>query len=104
LEGNRKRKRIKKKERPIVNVMYFSFWAAILIMFAALFFSQMESYNELQAQLALANANVAREKAENDRLELQLTFFDIDDYVEQLARERLGMVRPNEIVFRNIAD
>jgi cell division protein FtsB len=79
------------------------FWIAILVMFAILFVSQMESYNELQAQLAQTNANIERAQAEQSRLEQQLTFFDNDFYIEQLARER-GLVRQNEIVFRNIAE
>jgi len=76
----------------------------MIVMFAWLFVNQMESYNDLQAQLTRINANIEAERAENYRLTMQLTFFDSDMYVEQLARDRLGMIRPGEIVFRNIAD
>ena len=99
-----KRERIKKRESPIVNVLYITFWAVIIIMFTALLFFQMESYNEKQAELARVTANLEREKAEYEQLQYQLSLFDSDAYIEQLARDRLGMVRQNEIVFRNIAE
>jgi cell division protein FtsB len=104
MEDRQPRKRIKKRERPLVITLYVMFWAAVLIMFAGLFVSQMESYNELQAELTRVNSNIALERAEYERLQHQLHLFDSDAYMEQLARDRLGMVRPNEIVFRNIAD
>jgi len=94
----------RKKEHPIVTALYVTFWAVVFIMFAMLFVNQMDSYNELNAELTRTNAAIAREQAEAERLELHLAFFDSDAYIEQLARERLGMVRYNEIVFRNIAD
>lgn len=99
-----KRKRIKKPERPLVLTLYIVFWSAIVIMFFILFVSQMESYNELNAELTRLSNSIAAERAEYERLQMQLTFFDSDTYIEQLARERLGMVRPGEIVFRNIAE
>ncbi|MCL1863451.1 MAG: septum formation initiator family protein [Defluviitaleaceae bacterium] len=98
------RKRIKKRERPLVLALYFIFWAVALIMFGGLFVSQMESYNNLQAEITRLNTEISRAQAEKEQLEIQLSFFDSDAYLEQLARNMLGMVRPNEIVFKNIAD
>lgn len=98
-----KRKRIKKPERPMVLTLYITFWTAIFIMFVWLFFNQMDSYNELHSQLTALNANIAREQEEAARLEVQMYLLDTDAYLEELARRR-GMVRPNEIVFNNIAD
>jgi len=100
----RPRKRIKIPENPIVLGLYFTFWAAILFMFAWHFVSQMGEYNELRSELSRVNTRISAAKAEQERLQFELTFFDSDSYLEQLARERLGMVLPNEIVFRNIAD
>ncbi|MCL2049631.1 MAG: septum formation initiator family protein [Defluviitaleaceae bacterium] len=100
----RKRTRIKKPENKVVLGLFFLFWAAILIMLFALFVGEMEMYNELQTQLARERANVEAALTEQESLEIELTFFDSDSYLEQLARERLGMARPNEIVFRNIAE
>lgn len=79
------------------------FWFLTIGMLAAFIVSQAGMYNELRAELNQVQAAIAREAAEVEQLYLQITFFDSDAYIEQLARERLGMVRPNEIVFRNIA-
>lgn len=97
------RKVIQKKENPIVMGLYITFWVSILVMFFLLFLNQMESYNTLRADLTRLEAEVAQAQAEAYSLELQLTLFDSDVYLEYLARRR-GMVRPNEIVFRNVAD
>jgi len=72
-------------------------------MFTVLFVSQTGTYNDLQAQLTRLRASIEAEQLEIQRREIQLSLFDSDQYVEQLARNR-GMVHPNELVFRNIAD
>jgi cell division protein FtsB len=92
-----------KKERPIVITLYIIFWSAILIMFGGLFVGQMENYNELQSELTRLNASIAEEEATSAQLQTQLSFFDSDAYMEYLARRR-GMVRENEIIFRNVAE
>jgi len=92
-----------KKKRPIVLVLYMVFWAALLIMFGGLFVGQMEYHNSLQAELTQLNARTAEARAESEQLDIRLAFFDSDAYMEYLARRR-GMVRPNEIIFRNIAE
>ncbi|MCL1878497.1 MAG: septum formation initiator family protein [Defluviitaleaceae bacterium] len=84
--------------------LYYIFWAAILILLGALFVNQMESYNERRAELTRINTEVEREQAEYVRLTYQLESLDREDYIERLARDILGMVRPNEIVFRNMAE
>jgi len=101
--------RHKKIEKPKVKnkislTLYVIFWALILIMFSGLIITQAGQYNELRTTLNRINEDVARERAIHDDLNHQLQFFDSDAYIESLARERLGMIRPNEIVFRNVAE
>jgi cell division protein FtsB len=103
VDGENSNKNETPKENPIVITLYIIFWSAILIMFGGLFVGQMENYNALSAELTRINALVAEEQAEAEQLDIQLTFFDSDAYMEYLARRR-GMVRPNEIIFRNIAE
>ena len=85
-------------------VLYVIFWAMILTMFGAMIITQAGRYNQLRADFARIDGDVARERAIYHDLNNQLLFFDSDTYIETLARERLGMIRPNEIVFRNIAE
>ncbi|MCL2225698.1 MAG: septum formation initiator family protein [Defluviitaleaceae bacterium] len=93
----------RKKENPIVITLYIIFWSAILVMFGGLFVSHMDEYNALQAERTRVYSAIAEAQATAEQLEIQLTFFDSDAYMEYLARRR-GMVRPNEIIFRNIVD
>ena len=103
MQKPKQRTRIKKRVRPVILGLYVAFWITVMIMFSILFINQMSTYNDLQAQLTRVNDDIEREQADAQLRELQLSMFDSDAYVEQLARSR-GMVHPNEIVFRNIAD
>jgi cell division protein FtsB len=94
----------RKKSRPFVLFLYIAFWLAMLSMFAALTIYQMGVYNELTEQLLRVQAELERERTIASEMYLQQLLFDSDAHIEQLARERLGLVRPNEVVFRNIAD
>jgi len=97
------RTRIKKRTRPIVLALFVAFWVVIFVMFTILLVRQMGTYNDLQAELTRIRAGIIAEQYEIERREIQLSLFDSDLYVEKLARNR-GMVHPNELVFRNIAD
>jgi len=103
-EGRRKPIEKPKIKNKISLTLYVIFWALILIMFSGLIVTQAGQYNELRATLDRINEDVAREQAIYNDLNHQLQFFDSDAYIEALARERLGMIRPNEIVFRNVAE
>ena len=72
-------------------------------MFTVLIITQAIRYNELSAELERINADIAAERAMEADLEMRLLFLDSDAIIERIARERLGMVRQNEIVFVNIA-
>ena len=94
----------RKRSRPIYNFFFVTFWATIVIMFTVLIITQAQRYNELSAELERINAQIEAERAMEADLEMRLLFLDSDAIVERLARDRLGMVRQNEIVFVNIAD
>jgi cell division protein FtsB len=104
VKGFRKEPRKVKPKRPIVLFLYITFWVAMLAMFAGLVVYQMGRYNELVEQQIRIEAELEAERAIAQDLYLQQILFDSDAYIEQLARDRLGLVRPYEIVFRNIAE
>ena len=94
----------KKRKRPVYNFFFVSFWLLIVVMFTGLIITQATRYNELRAELERVEAQIAAERVTMEDLEMRLMFFDSDAHIERLARERLGMVRQNELVFVNIAD
>jgi len=97
----RKKKRFK---FPKIRLRFAIFWALILFGLAAFIVNQASYYADLRADIVDIQSRIAAEEAIIHSLGVQLAFFDSDAYIEQLARDRLGMVRPNEIVFRNTAD
>ena len=99
---NEKPKR--KRSRPLYNFFFLTFWATIVVMFTVLIVTQATRYNELSAELERLNAQIEAERVMEADLEMRLLFLDSEAIIERLARERLGMVRQNEIVFINIAD
>jgi len=98
------RKRIKRK-KPMSksSLIFLVFWVSIIGLSFILVVNQAGTYNELRADLERLNEEIDTLSTINEELYRQIIFFDSDDYIEQRAREWLGMVRPNEIVFRNIA-
>jgi len=99
-QRQQKRKRFK---LPRVRLRFWLFWMVIFGVLVGFIVGQAGRYNDLRANLNRIQTLVAEQQAISESLYLQLTFFDSDAYIERLARERLGMIRPNEIVFRNIA-
>ena len=93
----------KKRVRPKIAVLYLAFWMVLLGLAFVLVVNQAGRYNTLRAELDAIEAAEARLIAENENLQNQVTFFDRDAYIENRAREWLGMMRPNEIIFRNTA-
>lgn len=98
----RKRKKHKKYRSKMVIIM-LALWVVVITGTFAVVVNRSGVYNELSAELARLNAEIAAAQAINSDLQFQIEFFDSDVYVERTARERLGMVRQNEIVFRNTA-
>jgi len=94
----------KKKESRPKKLIYYCLWVFIVAMFTGLIITQAGYYNQLRTELDRVEANIEEERRRRDDLSLRMQIWDSDAYIERLARERLGMVRPHEIVFRNIAE
>jgi len=99
----KKKRKAKWRKRFKIRYRFFAFWVLIFITLIAFVIGQAGRYSDLLREYEDIQDAIAEVRAEAEQLDLQLTFFDSDAYIEQLARERLGMIRPNEIVFRNIA-
>ena len=65
---------------------------------------QMSRFEGYQQQLNRLETELAREVQVGEDLRYRQAFYASDAYIEQLARERLGFVRQDEIIFQNIAE
>ena len=94
----------KKKSSKLGKLMYGLLCVTILVASFWLIASQARRYNALRAQYHRIQDELSRAQIVYADMRYQMTHFDSDAYIEQLARERLGWVMPNEIVFRKITE
>ena len=95
---------MKKSKRKGSLWLYIPFWLFMALMFMGLVVMQLQNYSGYRRELDRLNAELAAEKQIAVDLRYQEAFIGSDAYIEQLAREMLGFVRQDEIVFRNIAE
>jgi len=67
--------------------------------FTYLALSQVASVQAVEAQIITVEAEIAREKAVQAELLLESDYIGSDAFFEKMARERLNMIRKDEIVF-----
>ena len=85
-------------------LIYIIFCILVIGMTLVFLYVQIEDYNEVRSEINRTLVNIEREELRYVRLREELDFFDRMTYIEHAARNTLGMVRPHEIVFRNIAE
>lgn len=67
----------------------------------AIYFKQEEQMTRLLANRVTLESQLANAQARKAELEELQNIVDSDEYIERIAREQLGMVRPNEIIFED---
>ncbi len=83
------------------NIIYF---LCILTMILIFVFSLLLKYREkldLDAKEALIEEELQKQKNTQKALKDEMNNGDDPKYIEKMARERLNMVKPNEIVFND---
>lgn len=101
--GNIKKKRKKKKIAGYNHLGMLAIALVVLILLGVL----MAKSEELQRRLAIYDARAATleqaiedEKERTETIEELREYMQTDEYAEEIARERLGLVKDNEIVFK----
>ena len=95
---------IKRTAARLVNTTYYGIWILSLVMLLAIFSTFITRYNTLMGELNQLQAELAREQMDYSAMRTQAEYLETDAYIEMLARERLGLVFPNDLVFLNIAE
>lgn len=95
-----KQKKAKKPKSKMNTFIFIIVCMIILGGFFGLISLQAASYNTLRADHNRVLADIDRETAIYEGIRYQIAHFDSDAYIEELARNRLGWVRPNELVLR----
>lgn len=74
----------------------------VIVYVAVVFNNQRILMNDLKAERAETEAEIQDVKAEIERLKYELEDSDSLEFVERVARDELGMVRPREIIYIDV--
>jgi len=74
---------------------------ALLVMFSVPIYNQWQRLNELTREESALAAELEKETETLERLKKEKEHYMSDAYVQKIAREGLGLVYQDEIVFRN---
>ncbi len=94
-KGRRRKKKVR-TGKLLVTCMVLAFVGIISFRMAKLYQTD-SAYAAEQEQL---EAELADEQARAEELEAQQDYVGTDEYVEDVARSKLGMVYPDEILFK----
>lgn len=95
-----KKKRIRKSRKAsslFVRLFLLVFVCAVLVGIG----KQAIRYQEVQEEMAVVTAEIEAEQEKQLNFETRKEYYTSDSYIEQVAREQLGMVKPNEIIYIN---
>lgn len=79
--------------------MYILLMLLVLCFFSIAIFSQHRQKLILDKEIQQITKEIEKEKKTSEDLKKQINFHDSDDFIEKIAREQLGLVKPNEILF-----
>ena len=61
---------------------------------------QLNTYVALKAQKEDLEKQIEEENKKKEEYNNQMEYYSTDEYIEKIAREQLGLVMPDEIVFK----
>jgi cell division protein FtsL len=88
-----------KKKMSRSNFWYTVFMSVLFVFFVIIMYYQYRNRIRTSVQMEYINNQIEAQQAINDALNKEMNFKDTPEYIEKIAREKLGMVKPNEIVY-----
>ncbi len=76
------------------------FWTVIVLFAVVRISSQQVKINRYNAEVAMLDESIENLEAREIELETQADIYSSDEYIEEIARTRLGYVRSDEVVFK----
>ena len=94
-----KKQKIKKKRSStskFVGIILAAFSIFVVVNIAI----QLNTYVALKTQKDYLESRIEEEKQKREEYNNQMEYYSTDEYIEKIAREQLGLVMPDEIVFK----
>lgn len=100
---DQKEKQKEKQKKPfrLTNTVYHVFWVLLLVSVVVGTAVHTERHSYYEAEKKKLAIKLEQQAAVNESLRKELEYYGTDAYVERVAGERLGLVKPDEIVFYN---
>lgn len=92
-------KRAKKKKS--CGLWIHLFLVAFCVFVVAGVYWQYREYRQLKVELADVEQQIADEQQKTLDFQAKKDYYNSDSYIEQIAREKLGLVKSNEILYIN---
>lgn len=90
-----------KKEKSFTSIMVFCFMLIFITAVCANLVAQSRNLCALKEEKAVLAQKIDEANNENIQLENQQEYYTSDVYIEKIAREQLGLIMPDEMVFKN---
>lgn len=103
-ESAKQRRKDKKRTRTVKNIgakkmVTYAVAAFFAIIFICTFVDQQIALNKKNSEIEELSQRVEAALQESEKLQAEVDNLSDPEYIEKIARERLGLVRPNERVF-----
>ncbi len=92
-------KRRKKSNKSGLSILYCGIMLVMVGLFIMAVYAKAADLYQYKLQLAQARKEQEQVVEKNIELMKEISYQDTDAYMEKVARERLGLVKPNEIVY-----
>ena len=87
--------------KKLFNIRYIAIVCAVVYLSVSLISAQFDLMTKKQ-QLTILNQQQERIQLETQDIERMLEYESQEDYVERIARQRLGYANPNETIYKDI--
>ena len=92
-------KKEKKKEKKNNNFIYAFILIFFIVSLSIPMYKGIRKKIELEKEISVLSGQSAEAARYNNDLKNRIKYSDEDEYVEKVAREKLNMVKPDEILF-----
>ena len=88
-----------KKISSKINKFYFITMIFIILSFSSYLFYKYDNLIQYNEKIKKINKEINAANKKNEELKYQAKYKNSKEYIEKVARDKLGMVKNNEIVF-----